>query len=113
MAVLVLADRSGPAVSQPTRSAVAAAGQIDKDVHVLVLGAEGAEAAAKLPGVAKVLKAEGPAYEHGLAEPVAALLVALAPNYTHLLAPSAPGLGTALLPEVRTRPDVSIVSSAL
>ena len=53
---------------------------------MLVLGAEGAEAAAKLPGVSKVLKATGPAYEHGLAEPVAALLVSLAPNYTHLLA---------------------------
>jgi L-alanine-DL-glutamate epimerase-like enolase superfamily enzyme len=31
----------------------------------------------------------------------------------HLLAPTAPGLGTALLPEIRTRPDVSIVASEL
>ena len=57
MAVLVLVDHDGSAVTQPTRCAVAAAGQIDKDVHVLVLGAEGADAAAKLPGVSKVLKA--------------------------------------------------------
>ena len=87
MAVLVLADRSGSAVSQPTRSAVAAAGVLGGEVHLLLLGAEAKEAAAKLPGVAKVLVASGPAYDHGLAEPAAALLVALAPGYTHLLAP--------------------------
>ena len=74
MSVLVLADRSGSTVSQPTRSAVAAAQKIGGDVHVLVLGTEGAEAHAKLPGVAKVLKAEGEAFVNGLAEPVAALL---------------------------------------
>jgi electron transfer flavoprotein alpha subunit len=109
MAVLVLADRSGSAVSQPTRSAVAAAGQIDKEVHLLVLGAEGAEAAAKLPGVAKVLKAEGPAYEHGLAEPTAALLVALAPGYTHLLAPGS-AAGKNVMPRVAAVLDVQIIS---
>jgi electron transfer flavoprotein alpha subunit len=80
MAVLVLADQTGSEISQPTRSAVAAAGQIDSEVHLLVLGAEGAEAAAKVSGVSKVLKATGPAYEHSLAEPAAALLVSLAPT---------------------------------
>ena len=80
MPVLVLADQTGPDISQPTRSAVAAAQKIDPEVHVLALGAESAQAAAKLPGVAKVLKATGQAYEHGLAEPTAALVVALAPT---------------------------------
>ena len=55
MPVLVLADLTGAEVSQPTRSAVAAAQKIDPEVHVLALGAETAQAAAKLPGVAKVL----------------------------------------------------------
>ena len=36
-------------------------------------------AAAKLAGVTKVLLAEGDAYAHDLAEPLAALIVALAP----------------------------------
>jgi len=31
----------------------------------------------------------------------------------HILAPTAPGLGTTLLPEVRERPDVTIVESTL
>ena len=50
---------------------------------MLVAGGEGtkaaAEAAAKLAGVKKVLLAEGAAYAHDLAEPLAALIVALAP----------------------------------
>ena len=37
-----------------------------------------AEAAAKLEGVAKVLLADAPAYDHQLAEPIAALIVSLA-----------------------------------
>src|SRR5918998_4261598 len=109
MPVLVLADQTGSEISNPTRSAVAAAGQIDKDVHVLVLGAEGAEAAAKLPGVSKVLKAAGPAYEHGLAEPVAALLVSLAPNYTHLPAPGNP-TGKNVPPRVAPLLDGQVIS---
>jgi electron transfer flavoprotein alpha subunit len=109
MAVLVLADRSGAAVSQPTRSAVAAARKIGGEIHVLVLGAEGAEAAAKLPGVAKVLTASGPAYDHGLAEPAAALLVALAPGYSHLLAPGS-AMGKNIMPRAAALLDVQVIS---
>jgi electron transfer flavoprotein alpha subunit len=109
MTVLVLADRSGSAVSQPTRSAVAAAQQIGGDIHVLVLGAEGAEAAAKLPGVAKVLVAKGPAFEHGLAEPAAALMVALAPGYSHLLAPGS-AMGKNITPRVAALLDMQVIS---
>jgi electron transfer flavoprotein alpha subunit len=109
MPVLVLADLTGSEVSQPTRSAVAAAQKIDPEVHVLALGAESAQAAAKLPGVAKVLKAAGPAYEHGLAEPTAALLVSLAPNYTHLLAPGS-ATGKNVMPRVAALLDVQVIS---
>ncbi|MFC3126957.1 electron transfer flavoprotein subunit alpha/FixB family protein [Pseudoroseomonas globiformis] len=110
MAVLLLADRSGGTVSQPTRSAIAAASQIDSDVHVLVLGgAEASQAAAKLPGVTKVIQADGPAYEHGLAEPAAALLVALAPNYTHLLAPGS-AMGKNIMPRVAALLDVQVLT---
>ncbi|MCI0754628.1 electron transfer flavoprotein subunit alpha/FixB family protein [Teichococcus vastitatis] len=110
MAVLVLADRSGGIVSQPTRSTVAAASQIDGDVHVLVLGgAEAAQAAAKLPGVSKVIQATGPAYEHGLAEPAAALLVSLAPGYTHLLAPGS-AMGKNIMPRAAALLDVQVIT---
>jgi electron transfer flavoprotein alpha subunit len=110
MAILILADRSEDHVSVPTRSTVAAAMQIDADVHMLVLGnAAAAQAAAKLPGVTKVIQAEGPAYEHGLAEPAAALLVALAPGYTHLLSPGS-AMGKNIMPRVAALLDVQIIT---
>ena len=56
-----------------------------------------------------MLKAAGPAYEHGLAEPAAALLVSLAPNYTHLLAPGS-ATGKNVLPRVAALLDVQVIS---
>ncbi|MDB5318237.1 MAG: electron transfer flavoprotein subunit alpha [Rhodospirillales bacterium] len=109
MAILVLADHSGATVSQPTRSALAAAQKIGGDVHVLVLDAEAAPAHAQLPGVAKVLTASGEGFAHGLAEPVAALLVSLAPNYSHLLAPGSVS-GKNVMPRVAALLDVQIIS---
>jgi electron transfer flavoprotein alpha subunit len=108
MAVLVLADR-GEIVSTPTRSAVAAAQKLGGDVHVLVLAQSDAAAAAQLPGVTKVLVAEGGATAQGLAEPVAALLVSLAPSYDHLLAPGS-AAGKNVMPRVAALLDVQIVS---
>ena len=68
-----------------------------------------AAAAAKLPGVAKVLVADVPAFEHVLAEPLAALLVALAPDYSHLLA-AATAVGKNVMPRVAALLDVQPIS---
>jgi electron transfer flavoprotein alpha subunit len=108
MTVLVLADR-GETVSTPTRSAVAAAQKLGGDVHVLVLAQSDAAAAAQLPGVAKVLVADGGPTAEGLAEPVAALLVSLAPAYDHLLAPGS-AAGKNVMPRVAALLDVQIIS---
>jgi electron transfer flavoprotein alpha subunit len=107
MAVLVLADLSEGAVTQPTRCAVAAAQKLG-EVHVLVTAGDGAPAA-KLPGVAKVLVANDAQYANGLAEPLAALLVSLAPAYSHLLAP-AMASGKNVMPRVAALLDVQILS---
>jgi electron transfer flavoprotein alpha subunit len=109
--VLVLADHQDGALTQPTRSTVAAAAKLG-DVHVLVAGGAtgaAAAAAAKLPSVAKVLTAEADIYAHGLAEPMAALLVALAPGYSHLLAPASAG-GKNVMPRAAALLDVQILS---
>ncbi|MCA4920300.1 MAG: electron transfer flavoprotein subunit alpha/FixB family protein, partial [Roseomonas sp.] len=111
MAVLVLADHQDGALSQPSRSTVAAASKLG-DVHVLIAGGAtgpAAAAAAKLPSVAKVLTAEADIYAHGLAEPMAALLVALAPGYSHLLAPASAG-GKNVMPRAAALLDVQILS---
>ena len=111
MAVLVLADHQDGALSQPTRSTVAAAAKLG-DVHVLIAGGAtgpAAAAAARLPSVAKVLTAEADIYANGLAEPMAALLVALAPGYSHLLAPASAG-GKNVMPRAAALLDVQILS---
>jgi electron transfer flavoprotein alpha subunit len=111
MAVLVLLEHDADAIKQPSRSAVAAAHKIG-EVHALVAGgsiAAAAAAAAKLPGVAKVLVAEDASLAHGLAEPLAALLVALAPGYTHLLA-AATAAGKNAMPRAAALLDVQPIS---
>jgi electron transfer flavoprotein alpha subunit len=111
MSVLILADHDGSAISQPTRSTVAAAAKLG-EVHMLILGegaAGAAPAAAALPGVAKVLLAEDAAYAHRLAEPLAALLVSLAPHYSHLLAPAS-AAGKNVMPRVAALLDVQPIS---
>ena len=109
MAVLVLADHDGSAVTQPTRSAVAAASKLG-DVTVLVLGpAAAAQSAAAVAGVAKVLHSDNALYANNLAEPVSALLVAMAPGYSHLLAPAS-AAGKNVMPRVAALLDVQVLS---
>jgi electron transfer flavoprotein alpha subunit len=66
---------------------VTAALQCGGEVHVLVAGANAAAAAqaaaAQIAGVAKVLHADAPGLDHGLAENVAAQVVAVAKGYSH------------------------------
>jgi electron transfer flavoprotein alpha subunit len=111
MTALVLLEFDAAGIKQPSRSAVAAALKLG-EVHVLVAGsglADAAAAAAKLPGVTKVLTADNPALDHLLAEPAAALLVALAPAYDHLLAATT-AVGKNIMPRVAALLDVQPIS---
>ena len=111
MSVLVLIDHENGAIKQPSRSAIAAATKLG-EVHALVAGAgvqAAADAAAKLPGVAKVILADAADYDHALAEPLAALLVALAPGYTHLLAATT-AIGKNVMPRVAALLDSQPIS---
>src|SRR3984893_9704124 len=91
MATLLLAEVVGGKLNDATARALTAALELKAPVDVLVAGSNvggAAEAAAKLQGVAKVLVADDPRYEHGLAEPLAALIVTLAPGYDAIVAAS-------------------------
>src|SRR5262252_9516928 len=67
------------------------------------------DAAAGLAGAAKVLLADAPAYEHMLAEPLAALIVGLAGPYDAIVAPSTANAKN-VMPRVAALLDVMQVS---
>src|SRR3954471_13523638 len=112
MTTLLLAEHDNKSLKDATNKALTAAKQMGGDVHILVAGSGAkavADAAAKLDGVKKVLLAEAPAYEHGLAEPLAALIVSLAGPYDALVAPSTTN-GKNIMPRVAALLDVMQVS---
>jgi electron transfer flavoprotein alpha subunit len=112
MTTLLLAEHDNQALKDATHKALTAAKALGADVHVLVAGKgarPAAEAAARLDGVRKVLLADGAAYEHMLAEPVAALLASLASSYDVMVAP-ATTTGKNVMPRVAALVDVMQVS---
>ncbi|WP_321917666.1 electron transfer flavoprotein subunit alpha/FixB family protein [Paraburkholderia sp. J11-2] len=112
MTNLVIAEHDNQSIKAATLNTVAAAQKIGGDVHVLVAGhnaQEAADAAAKIAGVAKVLLADAPQLEHGLAENVEATVVAIAKNYSHILAP-ATAAGKNVTPRIAAKLDVAQIS---
>ena len=112
MATLLLAEHDNKTLKDSTNKALTAAKALGGDVHILVAGKDAkavADAAAKLDGVKKVLLADAPAYQHALAEPLAALIVSLAKDYDAVLAPATTN-GKNVMPRVAALLDVMQVS---
>ena len=111
MTALVLLDHVDGHVTPASRSAITAAAALG-EVHVLVTGtAIGgvAEAASRIAGVGRVLRADAELYDRALAEPLAALLVSLAPGYDHVLA-AATASGKNVIPRAAALLDVQPIS---
>ena len=115
MAVLVIAEHDHGTLKGATLNTVAAGQKIGGEIHVLVAGnnADGAaNAAAQIPGVAKVLNAEAPHLGEFLAENVAALVVSIAKGYSHILAPATSN-GKDVSPRVAALLDVQQISEII
>jgi electron transfer flavoprotein alpha subunit len=112
MSILVIAEHDNASIKGATLNTVTAAIACGGDVHVLIAGhnaSEAAKAASQIAGVAKVLHAESPGLEHGLAENVAAQVLAIASNYSHILL-QATASGKNIAPRVAAKLDVSQIS---
>lgn len=112
MSILVLAEHDHGSIKPATLNAVAAAGKLGGEIHILVAGHNcdgAAKQAAQIAGVKKVIKADAPDLAHSLAEAVAPIVVAIAGNYTHILAP-ATTFGKNILPRAAALLDVQQIS---
>ncbi|KQW61003.1 electron transfer flavoprotein subunit alpha/FixB family protein [Variovorax sp. Root411] len=138
MTALVIAEHDHATVKPATLNTVTAALACGGDVHVLVAGANAAEAgkaaaqiagvakvivadsaganaaeagkaAAQIAGVAKVIVADSPSLAENLAENVAAQVLAIASNYSHILFPSTAN-GKNVAPRVAAKLDVAQIS---
>src|SRR5258708_7422920 len=115
MTTLLIAEHDNASIKDSTNKALTAATALGGEVHVLVAGQNAkaaADAAAKLAGVKKVLLADGDAYAHDLAEPLAALIVALAPGYDAFVAPATSRYKN-VMPRVAALLDVMQVSEII
>jgi len=112
MTVLVIAEHDNGSLGTATLNTVAAARKIGGDVHLLVAGynARGAaEAASQVEGVTKVLLADAPQLEAGLAENVEATVLAIARDYSHIVSP-ATAYGKSVTPRIAAKLDVAQIS---
>jgi electron transfer flavoprotein alpha subunit len=109
---LVIAEHDNASIKAATLNTIAAAQKIGGDIHVLVAGHNAqaaADAAAKIAGVSKVLLADAPQLEAGLAENIQATVMNIAKDYSHILTP-ATAYGKNIAPRIAAKLDVAQIS---
>jgi electron transfer flavoprotein alpha subunit len=116
MSILVLAEHDNAKLAASTAHAVAAAGKLGGDCHVLVAGHDAqavAQAAAQIAGVARVLVADAPHLASATAENLAACALALLPgDYSHVVI-AATNFGKNVAPRIAAKLDVAQVSDVI
>jgi len=114
MTALVIAEHDNAALKSATLHTIGAAQQLGGDVHVLVAGHPAdavAKAAASIPNVAKVLRADAAHLAQTTAENVAAVALQVigSGGYAHVLAP-ATSFGKNVAPRIAAKLDVAQIS---
>ena len=115
MGILVIAEHDNHAIRGATLNTIGAAVQLGDDITLLVAGSNcgaAAGAGAGITGVSRVLHADAPHYDHGLAEEQAPLVAACSEGMTHVLAP-ANTFGKNLMPRVAALLDVGMIADVV
>lgn len=115
MTVLVFAQHDHATLDRATLQAVAAAKQMDPDLHLLVAGHDAGtvvEAARRVQGVSRVLHIDHQRFATPVAEDLAALLAEVGKDYDALVA-AATTLGKNVMPRVAALLDVAQVSDVV
>jgi electron transfer flavoprotein alpha subunit len=115
MGTLVVAEHDNASLNPATLNAIAAAEALGGAIDILVAGSGCSavgEAAAKVPGVGKVLVADNAAYEHALAENISLLIAEVAADYDNVVA-AATTSGKNVMPRVAALLDVAQISDIL
>ncbi len=89
--ILVIAEHDNKHLKPATLNVITAASKFNEDISLLVAGSNCEKVAvqcAQIEGVAKVILADAPCYEHQLPENLSALIVGLANSYHYILAPA-------------------------
>ncbi len=88
MSVLLIAEHNNKEVKPFTLNAITAASQIDKDLHVIVIGHKSDEVVksiSEVPIVKKVIHVDSEIYENYLAENFTSVIIKQAENYSHIV----------------------------
>ena len=115
MSALLIAEHNNKEVKPFTLNAITAALQIDKDLHVLIIGHNADEVAksiSEVPNIKKVIHVDNEIYENFLAENFTSVIVKQAENYSHIIC-SANTFGKNLMPRVAALLDTSQVSDII
>jgi electron transfer flavoprotein alpha subunit len=114
--VLIIAEHDGRRLNAATAKCVRCAADLpNAQIRIVVFGkdvASIAAEAARLEGVAEVLQADAPQFEHPLAALIAPTAVTLAGDATHVFGPSTT-FGKDLMPRIAALLDVSQVSDIM
>ncbi|GAA5186607.1 electron transfer flavoprotein subunit alpha/FixB family protein [Ferrimonas gelatinilytica] len=115
MTTLVIAEHDNSELKPVTLNTLAAAKAIGQEITLLVAGSgcqAVADQASRIEAVDKVLVADNVAYEHQLAENVAALVTELGTGFSHLLF-AATTTGKNIAPRVAAGLDVNQISEII
>jgi len=115
MSILVLAEHNNKELKSSTLSAITAAGEIDENIEVIVIGSDCEEVNNRLKNVKlvkKIISVDDSKYINPIAELISPIILSLSDNYSHIIAPAST-FGKNIMPRIAVLLDVAQVSDII